>query len=283
MSKRTSLSIIIPVYNEEDYLEGCLQAIANQTEAPDEVIVVDNNSTDNSVKIAKSFHFVKVIHEPKQGLYFSRNTGMKAAESEILGRIDCDMRLDPWWVASVKKTFTDPSVQIATGPLGYHDAPCPRVTQKGEAVLLRMAMLGGYKFVFGANMAIRKETWNRVVSQLCNEPFLFEDIDLAMHLSKHGITPKYHHAISGYVSTRRFDDNPRAFVRYIGGHSRTLRYHGKWAIGAYFAEAAFTIVYFLYKPFHMMFDPKTRRLSLRRLKKLPPARPDPMGRTHGKQ
>ena len=61
VSKNFSLSIIIPVYNEESHLRQCLDAIAKQIEKPDEVIVVDNNSTDETVQIAKSFSFVKVL------------------------------------------------------------------------------------------------------------------------------------------------------------------------------------------------------------------------------
>lgn len=283
MSKKLSLSIIIPVYNEEDYIKDCLRAIESQTEAPDEVIVVDNNSTDNTVNIAKQFPFVRIIKEKKQGLFFSRNTGMKAAKGDVLGRIDADTFLDINWVSSVKKIFKDPGVKLATGPLGYHDQPLPRFTQKGEAFFLRLAMLGDYKFVFGANMAIRRNTWKNIVDELCNKPFLFEDIDLAIHLGKHGITPTYSSKISGYVSSRRFDDNPIDFFRYIGGHTRTHRYHGKWAIGAHFAEFAFGLLYVLYRPFHKSFDPKTRRLSLKKLIQPTKPRPDPMRVKHSRK
>nr|MDQ2973765.1 glycosyltransferase [bacterium] len=62
-----TLSLVIPVYNEEYNIKRCLTAIAGQTIMPDEVIVVDNNCVDKTIEIAKSFGFVTVVKEPKQG------------------------------------------------------------------------------------------------------------------------------------------------------------------------------------------------------------------------
>jgi cellulose synthase/poly-beta-1,6-N-acetylglucosamine synthase-like glycosyltransferase len=59
-----NVSIVIPVYNEADALAACLEAIAEQTIAPLEVIVVDNNSTDTSAAIAQGFDFVRLVSGP---------------------------------------------------------------------------------------------------------------------------------------------------------------------------------------------------------------------------
>ena len=67
--KALTLSIVIPVYNEQDQIKGCLDAIKNQTIAPQEVIVVDNNSNDNSIAIAKKYAFVRIITAKIKALY----------------------------------------------------------------------------------------------------------------------------------------------------------------------------------------------------------------------
>jgi glycosyltransferase involved in cell wall biosynthesis len=88
-----NISIVIPVYNEAERIAACLESIAAQTVTPLEVIVVDNNSTDATVSIARSFPFVRVITAKCQGVIHARNRGFNAARGEIIGRIDADTRL----------------------------------------------------------------------------------------------------------------------------------------------------------------------------------------------
>ena len=60
------VSLIIPTYNEEDYIAACLESVMNQEYVPDEIIVVNNNSHDCTVDIASRYP-VRVIHETTQG------------------------------------------------------------------------------------------------------------------------------------------------------------------------------------------------------------------------
>lgn len=275
--KSLTLTIVIPAYNEESYLKTCLDAISAQSVLPDEVIVVDNNSTDKTSEIAKTFPFVTLLHEKQRGLYFSRQTGMNSAKSEIIARIDADTIIDSHWVEVIKHKFTSSDVNGLTGPVGYHDMPLPEFTKRAEDVFLKVARAGQYDFMMGANMAIRRSAWELVRDNLCNEPYLFEDIDIVLHLSAHGIRPDYSSKMSATVSSRRFADKPMDFLRYIGGHTRTHEHHNKnTPLGVHFAEGVFTLVYIGFKPFHMIYDPEIRRPSLKYLLKRTPARPDPM-------
>ena len=123
MKKPLTLSLIIPAYNEEHHLKDCLDSIAKQTVMPDEVLVIDNNSTDKTVAIAKKYPFVRVIHEPKQGVIHVRNTGFDAATGDIIGRTDADNLLTENWVKRVKEIFADENVDAATGPMYFYDMP----------------------------------------------------------------------------------------------------------------------------------------------------------------
>jgi glycosyltransferase involved in cell wall biosynthesis len=91
-------SIIIPAFNEEEYLGGTLTAVkAAQSVFPHricEIIVVDNNSTDNTAQIAKSFG-ATVIFEPVNQISRARNRGAKAAKGKYLIFLDADTLISP--------------------------------------------------------------------------------------------------------------------------------------------------------------------------------------------
>lgn len=88
------LSIIVPVYNVEHYLEECIDSLLAQSYDSFEVILVDDGSTDNSGKICDRYYLeysnVKVIHQNNKGLPFARNAGLDMAEGEYIGFIDSD-------------------------------------------------------------------------------------------------------------------------------------------------------------------------------------------------
>ena len=93
------VSIIIPIYNVEPYIEDCLQSVANQTMTEGvECILVDDCGTDNSIQIAQGFvdtyqgniSFTILHHEHNRGLSAARNTGIKAAQGEYVYFLDSD-------------------------------------------------------------------------------------------------------------------------------------------------------------------------------------------------
>lgn len=276
MAKTLTLTIVIPAYNEESYLKSCLEAIAQQTVRPDEVIVVDNNSTDKTADIARSFAFVRLIHEKRQGLYYSRQTGMNAAKSNIIARIDADTMVEPRWVAAIKDAFKNPATQAASGPVGYHDTPFPNLSLNVTDSFLRTARRGNYHFLMGANMVLSRSAWMLIRGELCNRPDIFEDIDIAIHLSQYGIEPRYLLGMEAMVSCRRVADKPKDFIRYMGGHSRTFAHHGIKKPAAYFAKSSYVLFYFGFKLPHMMYDPAQQRFSLSYFLQKSEARPDPM-------
>lgn len=276
MKKALTLSVIIPAYNEEGYLDRCLQSLASQTTLPYEVIVVDNNSTDRTAEIADRYPFVTLVHEQAQGLYYARQTGMHVASGDVLCRIDADTVVDPGWIESISNAFQDKSVDALTGPVGYHDFVLPQTSQWLEDKLLKLALKIRYNFLFGCNMAVRRSVWEHVSPYLCDENYLMEDIDITTHLLDQGYKSYYSSDMGVLVSTRRAADSPLSFYRYIKGHSRTMKHHGLSPLGSYYAEVAFFVAYILFKPLLMLYDPESRRFSLRNLFAPSRARPDPI-------
>src|SRR6266496_1315708 len=126
MTKLLTVSIVIPVYNEAPILERCLRAIETQTMAPLEVVVVDNNSTDNSAAIARSFKGVRVITEKRQGMVYARTKGFDAARGDVLGRIDADTQISPNWVERVAADCqADPDIDGLAGLNGVTELSPP--------------------------------------------------------------------------------------------------------------------------------------------------------------
>lgn len=120
------ISIIIPTFNRVGYLletlESVAKAIKNYKGDDVEVIVVDNNSTDDTAKVVQQ-HVeehpeitLKFIREPRQGLSYARNTGMKNAYGSILCFIDDDVLVSENWLTEIEEAFyLDPKVGCVAG------------------------------------------------------------------------------------------------------------------------------------------------------------------------
>ena len=88
------ISVIVPIYNVEDYLHRCVDSIINQTYTNLEIILVDDGSPDNCLKIcdeyAKKDSRIKVVHKKNGGLSDARNAGLEIATGEYIGFVDSD-------------------------------------------------------------------------------------------------------------------------------------------------------------------------------------------------
>lgn len=185
MSKTLTLSVIIPVYNEEYHIKACLEAVGRQIRLFDEVIVVDNNSTDATAKIAKSFPFVKVVKEKKQGLIPARNRGFDEAKGDILCRIDADAILEPNWAQRVAHAFEqDARLSGITGLAYTHVLPRVhvfRTTLYARGYYWWTWYLFNAQVLWGAHMAITREAWKAVGKEISDkEKDIHEDQDLSL-------------------------------------------------------------------------------------------------------
>ncbi len=222
------VSIVIPVYNESEHLSACLNSIASQHTAPLEVLVVNNNSTDDSVLVAERYPFVRVLHEPRQGVVHARDRGFNAARGAIIGRIDADSILPPAWVEQVEQLFAiHPDVNAFSGSAQYYDFASPRVINSVDFYLRgRLASkLGDNLFLWGANMAMRRSAWRQIRDHVCRKPDMHEDLDLAIHLQAHGHKIGYESRLAAGASCRRFDTGLRNYLRYSLMGPRTYALH----------------------------------------------------------
>lgn len=101
-----SVSVVIPVYNEEKNIRRTLKAIFNNSVQPNEVIVADGGSTDRTLKIIKlEFPQVMIVHNTRKTAASGRNEGIKAASGEIIAFTDGDCLVDVNWIKNIKNAF----------------------------------------------------------------------------------------------------------------------------------------------------------------------------------
>lgn len=236
-NSRATISIVIPAYNEEATIRPCLQAAILQTVPASEIIVVDNRSTDGTADIVRAVQaefpdapIVYLQQNKEQGLVPTRNFGIDRARGDVIGRIDADSIIEPNWVEEVEEAFRDPSVGATTGPVLYYDMPLRRFGLKADDTVrqLILKLTRDYHFLFGSNMAIRREAWRTIRPELCNDEDdeLHEDIDLSVHLAQHSFRVAYVPTMVSGMSARRLEDSPRDYAYYAMRFERTYARHG---------------------------------------------------------
>ena len=122
-----TISLVIPAFNEQDNIASCLDHALAQSPPFDEIIVVDNTSTDDTLVIAQRYAAdhpgIRVIEERRRGVAFARRTGFDSAHGDIIGRVDADVRMSPGWTQSVSDSLSDGRWAAVTGVTMFYDAP----------------------------------------------------------------------------------------------------------------------------------------------------------------
>ncbi|WP_175364338.1 glycosyltransferase family 2 protein [Mycobacterium lentiflavum] len=230
------MAIVIPAHNEERFIGRCLHSCINQTSLPDEIIVVNNKSTDNTRAIVHYYqnenpHIkIRLLDQNYvQGLIPTRNAGFDHARSDIIGRIDADSIITNEWVKTLRWRFRDAGVAAATGPVFYYDMPLRRIgfwlDHMVRNTLRRYAK--DQRFLYGANMAIRASAWwaiRRLVAP-DREDRLHEDIDIALTLFKNGYEIAYDRMMVAGISARRMESSSNDFYRYTTRYLATTKAH----------------------------------------------------------
>src|SRR5579884_84468 len=262
------ISIVIPVYNEEEQLGICLDAISLLDPVPYEVIVVDNNSTDNSVAIAEQYSFVRVVHEPKQGVVHARTRGFNEAAGHLIARIDADSILPSDWLVTLEQVFSDETISASSGEAHYYGVAAATLIDTIDLYFrARLARkLKDKVFLWGSNMALRKEAWERVKGHLCEKGDMHEDYDLAIHLQEIGHKVTFDRRLKAGASSRRIDVGFIKFMRYVWRSPSTYAQHGLRVKRHMYPVIA--VVMIGYAPgyiLHRGYNLETGRFSLRTL------------------
>ncbi len=115
------VTVIIPVYNDSTRLRLCLTALTNQTydQALYNVIVVDNNSTENLKAVVADFENVELIFETQPGSYAARNKGIVSSDSEILAFTDSDCIPSHAWIENGVHSLESDQADLVGGNIEF--------------------------------------------------------------------------------------------------------------------------------------------------------------------
>jgi glycosyltransferase involved in cell wall biosynthesis len=117
-----TITVVVCAYNEAQLLPACLHSLRAQTRPPDEIVVVNNASTDGTAAAARSVPGVTVIDEPTKGLVVARETARRHATGDVIAYMDADCRAPIEWIERVAGRFerADPPIAV-TGPYRFYD------------------------------------------------------------------------------------------------------------------------------------------------------------------
>ncbi|MCU1550493.1 MAG: glycosyltransferase family 2 protein [Glaciihabitans sp.] len=204
----TGISVVIPALNDASMLRNCLDALEKQIRRADEIIVVDNGSTDDTAAVAAS-HGARVITEPHRGIPAATAAGFDAAVGDIIARLDADSVPGPDWLARVEARFaSEHDLAALTGPGDFYGAG-PLVRRFGEVIYIggyfwSMTWLLGHPPLFGSNFAISAIAWARIrETSHRNVRELHDDLDLSFQFQP-GMRIIYERDLRMGVSARPF-------------------------------------------------------------------------------
>ena len=228
------VSFVVPAFNEEALIASCLVAIRAEIERTDcraEIIVVDNNSTDDTRRIASSIPGVIIVDEPQRGLVQARRAGYLAAKGELIANIDADNILSEGWLHTALVEFArSPDLVALSGPCIYYDLP--KSAQFVARVFYRIAfatyllvrfVLGAGSMIQGGNFIVSKSALEAAGGFNSDFRFYGEDTDLARRLSKVGPV-KFSLGLPALSSGRRFvaEGLIRSGLRYAVNYLWTI-------------------------------------------------------------
>jgi glycosyltransferase involved in cell wall biosynthesis len=207
-----TITVIVCAHNEERSLPACLHSVLAQSRPPDELLVINNASTDATRAVAEQIPTVRVVDEPRKGLVVARETGRRAARGDVLVYLDADCRAPVMWLARIERHFArDASLIALSGPYRYYDWDWwGRVLVRAYDFTLAPATQILVKYIvrigtifYGGNFAVRRSTLDEIGGFDTSIEFHGEDTNVGRRLFAVGkVSLKYDCYL--YTSARRY-------------------------------------------------------------------------------
>ncbi|MEM0057852.1 MAG: glycosyltransferase [Candidatus Bathyarchaeia archaeon] len=197
------ISIVVTTFNEEEYIGRCLRSLCNQSHTRKEIIVVDSESTDKTVEIAKKYADKVIVK--KCSIPAGRNIGAKESRGSLLLFVDADVVLTPHWIDTVMPYLKEDDVVAVYGELFPLENSI-----KDKLVYSVFGFTNFFSRTFarktlyaklGTAVMIKKQALKEI--GFFSEGVCIDDIDCSLKLNNVGKIKFVKQAV-GYVSTRRF-------------------------------------------------------------------------------
>jgi len=190
-----TITVVVCAFNEAPLLPACLFSLRAQTRPPDEILVINNASTDETRAAAAAVPGVTVVDEPIKGLVVARETARRVAHGDIVAYVDADCRAPIVWLERLEARFRRAAPPIAiTGPYQFYD------WDRTGRTLIRLYdalvappthalvhhALGIGAVLYGGNFAVRREALARIGGFDRSVEFHGEDTNLGRRLTPLG-------------------------------------------------------------------------------------------------
>lgn len=182
------ISVVVPAYNEEEYIGPTLEALLHQDFSGSyEIIVVDNGSTDRTTDICRSYG-VRVISEPRRGIAYARQAGCMEAQADIIATTDSDTIVPSCWLSYIVEAYHNSPKMVAFGGL-YRLNDGPTLHRWGTMVWLPLFcvldnwLIGGG--LLGCNMSVNKKAF-MACGGFNTQLKWNEDGEIARRIRRHG-------------------------------------------------------------------------------------------------
>ncbi|HEX2034016.1 MAG TPA: glycosyltransferase family 2 protein [Chloroflexota bacterium] len=214
------ISLYVPCYNGAAWLAECLDALLAQTHPFDELLVVDDGSTDQSAAIVRRYEAcaagagrVRLVQHPRNlGLAVARNTALGAASGELVASVDADVKVTPTWLGRLLAAFDSPRVAAVGGRLveGRQDHLADRWRAAHMAQHAGDFPLRNPPALAGANSAVRRDIVVALGGYETAFRTNYEDVDLQQRLQAAGYLTRYE---PGAVAFHLRTDTARTVLR----------------------------------------------------------------------
>jgi glycosyltransferase involved in cell wall biosynthesis len=191
-----TISVIVCAYNEARYLPACLHSLLAQTRPPDEILVVDNASSDDTGAVARAIPGVRVVTEPDKGLVIARETARREAAGDVLAYVDADCRAPLQWLERIEARFERHAALVAvTGPYRFYDWDwLGRALIRAYDVVVAPPthavvhdLVGAGAILYGGNFAVQRTALERIHGFDRSIEFHGEDTNLGRRLTPIGV------------------------------------------------------------------------------------------------
>lgn len=196
------VSLYIPCYNAERFIKKCLDGVINQSYKIDEILIIDDGSTDKTIDIVKNYPVRIITHRKNKGLAAARNAAFKEAKNEFVASLDADCIANVHWLQRVMESFVSEDIVGAGGML--KEKNILNVADRWRSIHMAQhwgnEIINDPPYLYGNNTVFKKSCIEKVgfyQEVLKNN---YEDVDLSIRIYNKGLRLSY---------------NPHAFVEHI--------------------------------------------------------------------
>lgn len=211
MNANPRVSLYIPCYNVERFVSRCIDGVLAQSYPADEILIIDDGSTDRTIELAKKYPVTIIRHPQNRGLAAARNTGLRNARNELVASLDADCIADHCWLETLVGEMKTDKVAVTGGKLieTVLESLADRWRRAHMTQDWGEQRLENPSFMYGNNTLMRKSAAKNVGWYDESHRTNGEDLDMSRRLMKAGYTCIYQpKAVVGHLR----QDNLRSIL-----------------------------------------------------------------------